>query len=254
MSESLSPVTRAFRVLDYVSRGGETTNLSAAARETGVNRLTLMRLVADLEDEGILERQSGGGHVIGTSFLRLASSVLAGHDLTSMARNVLHSLTAEVQMSSYLAVLDGADVSYLVRAVPDSPLVSNISIGSRVPAHLTTPGRMLLSHLPPSDLEDLLGPEPLRAATSQSPTTYVQLRTLLENDRTHGFAWSFSGYEPGIDSCASHVPGPDGTALAAISVAGPDSSFANDTGLRERVELAVVRSAAELSSLVAGLS
>lgn len=254
VNEASSAVERVLRLIRYVSDGGETDNLSAAARGTGINRLTLMRLLAELEEHGALERVNGGGHQLGTSFLTLAASALAGHDLTSMAQRILPGLTEELGLSAYLVVLDGRDVVYLLRTVPDSPLVCNISLGSRVRAHLTTPGRMLLAHLDTTDLAPLVGPEPLPTASDQSPTTHRQLRELLTGDLQHGCAWSFSGYETGINSCAAAVFDAGGAAIAAISVAGPATRFESEPSMREQTEEAVRHSASELSSMLAAIT
>ena len=59
-----------------------------------------------------------------------------------MAVPVLTRL-AQRQLSAHLGVLDGTDVLYLVRRTPNTPLASNIRVGSRLPAHATTIGRML---------------------------------------------------------------------------------------------------------------
>lgn len=248
--QSGSPLERTFGLLRHIVEGGETSNLSELARATGINRVTVMRLLADLERLGLVERVPGGGHRIGLDFLKLASTSLSGADLPEMAHRVLRPLAERLQISAYLVVPDGDHVLYLLREVPSSPLVSNIAVGSRVPAHLTTPGRVLLAQLPPGELTNLLGPEPLTTVTAQSPSTYGELEETLAHERGRGCAWSRSGFEAGIDSCAAPVLGRAGAAVAALSVAGPSGRFEVEAGLRDETEIAVVSAARDLSLLL----
>ena len=246
----VSPVIRGLRLLRFIAEGGSTANLSEVGRRIDVNRVTVMRLLATLEHEGMLERLPQGGHEVGFGFLKLASRVLAANDLTTFARRVLARLSGSLQLSAYLVVLDGGHALYLLRDMPNTALVSNIQVGSRVAAHLTTPGRMLIAHLPPEALRALLGDDPLPTVTGQSPATHSRLADILAADRERGCAWSFSAYEAGIDSCAAPVYGDGGDVIAAISVAGPQQRFEADGALRERAEREVKTATRDLSELL----
>jgi IclR family transcriptional regulator, acetate operon repressor len=246
----VSPVIRGLRLLRFIAEGGSTANLSEVGRRIDVNRVTVMRLLATLEHEGMLERLPQGGHDIGFGFLKLASRVLAANDLTTFARRVLTRLSSSLQLSAYLVVRDGGHALYLLRDTPNAALVSNIQVGSRVAAHLTTPGRMLIANLPPETLRELLGDDPLPTATGQSAATHARLGDILAADRERGCAWSFSAYEAGIDSCAAAVHDASGDVIAAVSVAGPQQRFEADGTLRERVEREVKAAARDLSALL----
>lgn len=249
-----SPTLRTFRLLQYIALGGQTTNLSELSRETGINRATVMRLLADLEAAGVIER-AVGGHRPGIKLLKLASTSLNGQDLPGLGRMVIEGLSAQLGLTVYLAIGEGRHVVYLLRQVPRTPLVSNISIGNLVPAHLTTPGRVLLAQYGEEELEALLGNEPLETTTDQSPATIAELLPLLESVRSHGFAWSESGFERGISSCAAPVFDRNGRTIAAISAVGPSITFAPevDPGFLEKVQRAVVEAGNDLSEMLIGI-
>lgn len=247
-TQLVSPVVRALRLLRFIAEGGSTANLSEVGRRIEVNRVTVMRLLATLEHEGMLDALPQGGHQAGLELLKLSSRVLAGSDLVGFARQVLPRLADSLQLSAYLVVLDGGHALYLLRHMPAASLVSNIQVGSRVPAHLTTPGRMLLAGLSEDEQRERLGAEPLVTATPQSPASYARLGEILAADHERGCAWSFSAYEPGIDSCAAPVRDATGKTVAAISVAGPAQRFEQDGTLRERAEREVKRAARDVST------
>lgn len=248
--QPVSPVVRTFKLLRYLAEGGSSANLSDVGRRLDINRVTVMRLLATLEHEGIIEALPQGGHRLGLGFLTLASTALGEHDMLSAARRVLARVTQQTELSSYLSVLDGGQVLYLLAQTPQTPLVSNIRVGSRVAAHLTTPGRVMLAYRSADEIRALLGDEPLPSATEQSVSSYAQLAERLAADRARGCAWSFSGFESSIDSCAAPVFDTAGQAIAALSVAGPTDRVRGNDAFQASIEQAVRQGAADLSKLV----
>ena len=242
----VSPVVRAFRLLRYVVDGGSTSNLSEVGRSIDVNRVTVMRLIATLEHEGVLEALPQGGHRIGLDFLKLASAATAANDMLDLGRRVLADVRATLNMSAYLAALDGSHVVYLLRDMPDAGLISSVKVGTRLAAPLTTPGRVLFAWQPADALATLLAELPTQAGLPDP----ASLRAQLAQDREQGCAWSFSGFEAGIDSCAAPVFDALGIAVAAISVAGPEAAYLAQPDLRARTEQAVKNGARGLSLLL----
>ena len=241
---SASPVERAFRLLRFIADGGSTANLSDVARQINVNRVTVMRLLESLKSAGLIEViPPGGSHRLGMAFLTLAASALGSSDLTSRARQTLPGLVEKTGLSAYLAVLEGTELIYLLCETPDTPLVSRIRVGSRIPAHRATPGLAMLASLDASALAALYANHPDDA----DKPDWATLNAALDTVRTNGCAWSFSGLEAGIDSCAAAVTDSRGNVLAALSVAGPNSAFTNDDTLRASVEASVKAAASELS-------
>ena len=111
---------------------------------------------------------------------------------------VLTRLAAATTLSAHLAVLDGHEIVYLVRRVPNHAFASNIRIGSRLPAHATNMGRSILANLPRDRVDRLYSDFDLRPVTPRTPVTPLQLRAQLDADRTLGLAWSDGNYEAGI--------------------------------------------------------
>ena len=53
-------------------------------------------------------------------------------------------------------VLDGSDVVYVARVTADRIMTTNLVVGSRLPAHATSMGKVLLAFLPPDAARRLL--------------------------------------------------------------------------------------------------
>lgn len=242
------PVIRAARLLRHIADGDHVLNTSHTAKALGINRTTLIRLLHTLEAERFIEqRPNGEGYQIGVGLIGLAAQSLFSQDLLQVALPVLNRLTETFRLSSHLGVLDGRDVLYLLRRTPNVHLASNIRIGSRLPAHATTMGRIILAFMPPKDVKDLYGRLELKAYTEKTRTTFADLRAQLDEDRKNGIAWSESSYEPGISSFAAPVFDHSASVIAAINVTGPNEAFPTKGGQRARIGEAVRAAALEIS-------
>jgi DNA-binding IclR family transcriptional regulator len=216
------PVQRAVRLIRHVAEGNPVLNMSETAKALKINRTTLIRLLHTLELEGFVERgPNGAGYQMGLSLIEVGARAVFSQDLVQVAVPVLTRLAETLQLSAHLGILDGTDVLYLVRRTPNTPLASNIRVGSRLPAHATTMGRMLLAYLTPIELEALYAGKELPRFSEHTPTTLAALRRRGEADRLAGIAWSEAHFEPGIASAAVPVFDFAAAPVGAINVSGP---------------------------------
>ncbi len=219
------PVQRAAALLRHIGGGDRVANMSRTARTLGINRTTLLRLLRTLEAEGFIEADARGGWCIGLGLIGLASQALASQDVVQVAMPVAERLAGTLGLSAHLAVLDGRDIVFVVRRAPNSALVSNISVGSRLPAHATNLGRIIMAHLPPAQVERMYRGQAMQAVTKQTPVTLTALRRRLDQDRALGLAWSDGFVEPGLASVAAPVFDATGLPVAALNVSGRAEGF-----------------------------
>lgn len=245
---SVPPVERAFRLLRHIAAGNRCRNMNQTAKEIGINRTTLIRLLATLEAERMIDAiPDHGGYRLGTGLITLASQALNERGLVPTARPVLRRLVEELNLSAHLGVRDGRDIVYLARETPNSHLASMVREGTRLPAHATTIGRILLAELSPRDLDALYAGYDLEAYSEKTRTTIEDLRAQLENDRMHGISWSVANFEPDIGSAAVAIYDHEGAAVAAINVTGHASAFAENAPLSAEIETRLKDAAREIS-------
>jgi DNA-binding IclR family transcriptional regulator len=246
---SVPPVHRAFRLLRHIAQGGQCRNASATARELGLNRTTLIRLLHTLQAEGMIESvDDGASWQLGSGMIALAADAMKSRSVIRMAQPVLVRLASTLKLSAHLGVLDGREIIYLWREAPNAHLVSNIREGSRLPAHATTVGRVLLGHLPPGEVQARYAAADLAAFTEKTATTPEALLAQIAQDRAQGFAWSFGNYEAEIGSCAAPIHDHRGVVIAALNVTGPMAQFEPGTPAAARIRDAVVGAAEEVSA------
>ncbi len=243
------PVQRAARLLRCIAEGDAVTNMARTARALDISRTTLLRLLRTLEAERFIAPRGGegAGWQIGTGLIGLAARAFAAEDLTQVAVPILTRLAETLGLSAHLGVLDGREVVYMIRRTPNLAFVSNIRVGSRLPAHAANMGRIILAHTPPEQVRRLYARAPMPAATAHTPTTPAQLMAVLEADRAEGLAWSMGGFEASIASVAAVVRDASGLPIAAINVSGQMAHFEGPER-RAQIGAAVAAAAAEISA------
>ncbi len=237
------PVQRAVLLLRRIGEGDSVANVSRTARELGINRTTLLRLLHTLQSERFIEpRHEGQGWRIGVGLIGLTAQAFFSQDLVQISVPVLTRLAQSLDLSAHLGVLDGLEVVYLVRRAPDNAFASNIRIGSRLPAHAANMGRIILANLPPAEVDRLYAGTMLNAVTSHTAVTLAQLHAQIDEDRAAGLAWSNGNYEANISSVAAAIFDATDTPIAALNVSGQSAHFEGAT--RRRQIAAAVRTAA----------
>jgi DNA-binding IclR family transcriptional regulator len=183
---------------------------------------TVHRLTALLTERGWLDRDPVTRRLrLGLQMARLVPALLAGLRLPELARPHLMALTATVHETVNVAILQGAEVVYLLSESGDRLLTSQASVGMRLPAHCTALGKCLLAQLPEELARDALGPEPYEPRTEQTAVTWQQIAPHLATIRETGVAVSEEEYEVGLVSIAVPVRWLEGPGTGAINASLP---------------------------------
>ncbi|MFY0409733.1 IclR family transcriptional regulator domain-containing protein [Solicola sp. PLA-1-18] len=213
----MQSLARGLSVLTAFGEGAEHLTLSEVAARTDLTRAAARRFLLTLVDLGYVSTD-GKRFSLRPRVLELGYTYLAGLGMPAVAQPHLEHLVSQVRESSSMAVLDGADVVYVAR-VPTSRIMSvRIDVGTRLPAHATSLGRVLLAGLPTDDLARWLADAPLERFTARTLTDAADLRADLDVVRAQGFAIADAELEDGLRSVAVPVHDQRGVVTAAVNV------------------------------------
>jgi DNA-binding IclR family transcriptional regulator len=236
---------RGLRTLQLFDRNRKFLTAAEMARALGIPRSTTFRLVQTLECLGFLDRE-GDRYRVGPAVLRLGFEYIASLDVTEFARPVIERLRDATGLSAQLVIRDGREVVVVLKASPPSTFASSVTVGTRLPAHATILGRVLLMDEDDETLRALYPKSALPRVSPNSPRTLAELKRLLREDRARGHAVSESFFEQGISAVAAPVRDREGKIVAAISVTAQRPTL-EPRELRERLVAQVFGAAAELS-------
>jgi DNA-binding IclR family transcriptional regulator len=238
---------RGLRLLQLFDRGRTAIAPPDIARELDLPRSTVFRLLQTLEHLGCVERTSSGRYRLGAGVLRLGFEYLASLEVTDVARPIIERLRDETACSAQLVIRDGRDVVIIFKAVGAGTFASNVSVGTRLPAHATILGRTLLCALSDAELARLYPEATLPTASPRAPHTLADLRKLLREDQARGYTVSESFFERGISAVAAPVRDCDGGIVAAVSVTVQKPDL-EPREYRERLVQQVLSAAGEISA------
>ncbi|RZT87064.1 IclR family transcriptional regulator [Pseudonocardia sediminis] len=186
----------------------------------GLPRSTMYHLLTELEAAGFVvhlpEQQRYG---LGLAAFEVGSAYLRHDPLDRLAAPILRRLVERVGHDAHLGVLHGRELLYLLRERPARPEGLVTAVGVRLPAHLTASGRAVLAGTGRAQLRALLSTgAPLQRRTDRGPASLRALHSALAAERRRGWSCEDGEVSPGFASVACPVLGPDGHAVASVSV------------------------------------
>ena len=238
---------RGLLLLCEFSRRNRTLTAPELARRLALPRSTIFRLLTTLETMGFVTR-SGNEYRLGMSVLRLGFEYLASLELTELGQPLLARLCDRLNYPSNLVVRDGRSIVYVAKVSPPSVFSSAVNVGTRLPAHATVLGRILLEDLSLAELRELYPEDHLEQFSPCTPKTVMELFDMVQADRQRGFVSGEGFFESAISTVAAPVRDQSGQIVAALGVTIPTTQIAhvhfNELLLQGR------RSADELSRLL----
>lgn len=223
---STSPaVGRALDILVRLAQRPRPIGAAALARDLGLPRSSVYHILAVLVDRGFVVYLPGErAYGLGVTALEIGSAYLRHEPLERLAQPILHRLATRLGQTVHLGILHGTDTMYLLKERParrttnvaDVSLVTDI--GVRLPAHLTANGRAILAALPDAQLKALYSRRSdFITRTGRGPRTLTDLRRVLAQARTRGWAEEVELVTDGLQSAAAAVFDHHGRPVAALS-------------------------------------
>lgn len=244
---SLAQGLEALERLGGAPRG---LTLMELARSLRWGKATAFRYLSTLVAAGYLDLDGDSRRYRPTvRVLRLGGNFLARLSLTDIALPHLEALSRRLGETTNMAVLDEAEVVYVARVGGKRILSTNLGVGSRLPAHCTSMGKVLLAWLPEAERERILSRARLEAFTPQTLSDPARLREALRAVRRQGYALNDQELDLGLRSCAAPVIDARGAAVAAINASFTSARFTR-AELEKRAAPAIVAAARAISEVL----
>jgi IclR family KDG regulon transcriptional repressor len=232
-------VQKALNLLEALVRSGQPRRLTELARQLGLTKPNVYRLLSTLTALGYVKKDVETSLYSPTLKLwEMGSMLVRDVDLVSVASPRLRRLCDECGESVQLTVFDAGYVVYVDKVDSKQPLKAMTSIGSRLPASVTSTGKALLAWMPSEALD--MAFQHVKRYTPITLTRRKDIERDLEETRARGYAINRGEFRVGI--CGIAVPIRDRTASVVASI-GVWGSEKNILGARQD-ELAQLASAA----------
>lgn len=234
---SVHAVESAVELLELLTETHASPTLPFLAESLGVSRNKAFRLLATLEERGLVEREDQTGYYrLGLPAAELAQKVLKSVNLIQIAHPVMEGLARKHDEAVYMAVLSGDDVVFLdmvdsVQQIKAAPLV-----GERFPFFTNAPGKAIRAQ----ESRDILERFFRKRTRRDTPLDPGQLEEELDEIRSRGVAVDAGGLGEGIITVAVAVRDYAGKVIGALALLGPSFRM-----LTDRIENEIIPSLTE---------
>lgn len=182
----------------------ETLTLTELAQLTGMNKTAAQRYTDTLVELGYLGRNKHKEFFLSHRVLALGHAYSQKWPLRQFAAASLSDLSERIGLTSTLSILDGVEVLLMCRSERSRFLPYNLQVGSRLPSHCTSAGKVLLAALSEDDLSERIEKMNLERFTNATITSKEALLEDLAETRRRGYG--ISKREISLDLVSVAVP------------------------------------------------
>jgi IclR family pca regulon transcriptional regulator len=192
-----------------------------------MSRSTTHRYVITLLALGYLEQGASRKYRLGLRVTDLGMSALNSTGLREHAHPYLEELRQRSSYTVSLAVLDGPEILYVDRVRSfrrgQGQVNGDLTTGSRLPAHCTAMGKLLLANLPESDQRELIASIKLSKQGPNTITAKKVLREELDEVLEANFSVDDEELAKDLYTVAAPVRNEAREVVAAVDIAAPSS-------------------------------
>ncbi|QEE62154.1 IclR family transcriptional regulator [Salinibacterium sp. dk2585] len=215
-----SLISRVVRILETFDTDRTSRSVSDIARRTGIPSSTTHRLVAELSEHGLLERDERGNVHVGMRLWELAMRGSQALRLRQIAIPFMESVQAKVRQHTQLAVLEDDEALFIERLSSRDSGANITRIAGRLPLHASSSGLVLLANADAALQDRVLAGE-LQQRSAETVTDPARLRSMIGEIRRIGHVIAPGYIAPESVGVAVPVKGPGGGTIAALSVVLP---------------------------------
>ncbi|QIE48152.1 IclR family transcriptional regulator (plasmid) [Pseudohalocynthiibacter aestuariivivens] len=232
-------------ILRCLSKSRPPLGINEIARRTGLDKSSISRLVATLEEERMVERLADSAKFqLGLGLIALSAPLLTSLNLTTLVRPKLEELAQKLSETVNLSIWDGNESVSITQALGPNAITHFATPGQRNPAHCTASGKVLLAECSDDEIEEFLT-HPLKAYTDMTITDPNVLRRQLKTIRQNGYATNNGEFAADVGATAVIVRGDRSRAIGALTITAPIYRFDSK---RQKDVVSVLKVAAEYLS------
>ena len=201
--------------------------MTEVAEVTGLSRAAVRRLLLTLRDLGYADNHNDRWR-LRPKVLELGHSWAGARGFQNLAQSILDRAAIQTSQSCSIATLDDLDVLFLIRAAPPRMVSIRLTIGSKLPAHAASLGKVLLGLLPPSELEARLAKASLQKFTESTIVDVPNLLDEVAQAREQGYAVVWGEFDPQVGSISMPIRGSGDADPLAVNISVHTGSCPKD--------------------------
>ena len=227
---------RGLRVIEVMGQSTGHQTIAQVSDAAQLPRTVVRRLLLTLAELGFVKTDEKC-YWLTPKVLRLGLTYLYTLPFWRQSQLILEELGTRIQQSCAIAVLDGREIVYVQRFHAKRILAMSPLIGSRLPAHIVSMGRVLIAGQSDENLNDYLAESELKKFTRLTVTDSAKLRQAITASREQGYCWVDGEYDEAICGIAVPVRDQHGEVVAAVNVSLVSGEYTEKQALAQFLPL-----------------
>jgi len=248
MKDFVTSLARGLKVIQSFDKEHGKMSLSQVAARTELNRATARRFLFTLKTLGYVN-SDGKLFWLSPKILELGYSYLTSQPITDIVQFFVDQVSEQVGESCSVTVLDGAEVVYISRRMTKHIMSISLNVGTRLPAVVTSMGRVLLADKSAEELDTILGKVQFQQFTEHTVADKQALKDELLKVRNQGYAIVSEELELGLRSIAVPIYNKHDHIVASINV-GTHVARISEHELTQRILPCLQNAAADIRQVL----
>ncbi|MGI9385227.1 MAG: IclR family transcriptional regulator [Methyloligellaceae bacterium] len=220
---TLQTVSRAIALLRCFEEGTLTLSLAELTRRMGLNKVTVFRLAATLETEGLLNKDPDtGAYSISFNLLSLGRAMLNPAGLITQAQPIVKAAQEATDETAIVNLRERRHAVVVHEILSPQPVRYSLGVGFRADLRFGAASLAILAFLETGEIDTILD-EPIPRLADGSRVSAEHLRVALDEVRNNGFATTDSQRVRDAAGFAAPFFGADGAVIGSLSVVMPVS-------------------------------
>jgi DNA-binding IclR family transcriptional regulator len=225
--EKIKSIEKALNLLELLSDNKKEMSITEISKELHMGVSTVYRILTTLKCRGyIVQNQQTSKYMLGAKLFILGCKVQNTTNLIKVVTPFLQRLSENTNETINFAVLEGRETICLSRIESKEMLKAGIEVGTKLPAHCTSLGKVLLAFLSEQEFRMLYNDnEKLSTFTPKTISSVEELKKCLKKIKKQGYAIDEEEFKIGVNCLGVPIINNEGKAIASISISGPRSRF-----------------------------
>lgn len=248
-TEEVKSIEKAIKLINTLAASNQAMSLQELSNQTGFAKSTIHRLLATLRANDMVEQSmQDGRYQLGIRLFELGCAISNNWNVAAIARPYMQNIANELNESVCLAILSRGEA--LIMSFLESTSAFHVvsKVGSRLPAHCTVQGKILLSYLSPPQLRHIIRERGMQIYTPHTIHSIEALETELQITRERGYAIDNSEFHIGLHSVAAPILNHTGEATYSIAVVSMFHSV--ESPEFQRAKQLIIEAAADISRVL----
>ena len=216
-TDYIASLAKGLSVIECFTSETPRLSITDVAAASGLDRATARRCLLTLHELGYAD-YDGKFFQLTPRVLRLGMGALAALPLPQIVQPWLDQLSTKTGQSASVSLRDGGEIVYVARSATTRIMSIGLMPGSRLPAHCTSMGRVLLAALTDAEVEAILDASDLSPRTPFSKTDPHDILDEIRATRERGYVIINQEVEVGVCSIAVPVLNRNAQVTAALNI------------------------------------